>query len=186
MAQVIQASFATIIAKCKEKVQSYLASDLGINAAEAAAVVKIVSDREIPNFTGDRDVLLKVLGWVSNQEVFDGAGRTAFKITRFIDVVARSRLSSDPSDSDEAWLTGNGQLGTNLPELGHLRWEESALCALVGFVPVDGADNQLVWEPIRAERGTQPVKKPGQKRNCGESSARFQVAYLKLLHQPEL
>ena len=196
MAQVITASFGQIALACK----NHLAAQIPIITANPDLVIIVGRDaREVPHFTGERDVILRPGSFAAIDRAFDGAGRTCSKLTRYLEVMPRDRLLTDASDRDQYRLTNplppgqsldpNGAItGTpsdsHVASYGHFPWEETILSCLHGFWPKDGSLNLLTDCEIRLATGEGPIK--GEDRDTPDwmrSAFRMEVEYLTTLNQ---
>lgn len=169
MAGIIQSDPGTIIRACRAQVIAASAVD--------AALVKVAQRRNPPTLSGDKDCLLRLGGFVTLPETFDGAGRTCSVIQQDLEVTCRSRLYLDDTDNDLEWLDNES--------LGHIDWLLLCTQALQGFWPADAGDNLLTREPIRISRGQGPEKDRAEPA-WGESTVIFAFEYLFLFRQAEL
>ena len=174
MPSVIASGFGTILLSVK----SFLVAQLTLDAAQ----VKIVSrdKRRVPKFTGDKDVLLRPLNFISKQQDFDGGGRHTCRLKRWFDAFCRHRNFMDESQEDTSFLTDTSGSGQNDANLGFLEWEELVAATIAGHFPVDAGGNHLTCEEIRIWDGEQPDK-DADVSEWGDSGVRFEVEYFLLL-----
>lgn len=75
--------------------------------------------KDIPNLVGDRDLIIRVGGFMCDPGHEAAAGRSNTILRRRLDVILRSRTATDPTGSDLQWLTKEG--------LGHLEYEDAIM-----------------------------------------------------------
>lgn len=169
MATIIESGFGPIILAVKER----LVDELEIDATAVKIAARL--PREIPRLNGDRDIILKVGNFIHQQHVYQGAGRHVIRLTRWFDMVCRTRNYLDERQTDESWLTDT------VSSLGFFQWEEAAFLALCGFFPTDEDGNHLTVHELRVFDGETPDKDQIA-REWGGAAVRFECDYLLLLH----
>lgn len=132
--------------------------------------VRIVARAETKRFRGSQDILLRP-GPVSWDRGFDvGSGRMCPIIRRPLYVHIRTRLNTDPSDSDELRLTD--------PTYGHIPLEESICDVLLDFIPQGSAGEWFVQEPMHPlDYREEEEQQEGEARDWVETTLAFQLTY---------
>lgn len=84
------------------------------------------------------------------EEIFEGSGRVETRTVRRTSAVLWTRSGLDEEDRDEIRLTDQS--------LGHLDFEHKMFDALIAFQPVDSQNNWLVYQPIKPQAISAPMK----------------------------
>jgi hypothetical protein len=174
----IGGQFGKIVLAIKQQLVDYELTVGGTDDAVIlpATAIKIVARDQVPKFTADRDVLIRVGRLSVLSGTVQGAGRVATRAQRMVSVTPRTRLSLDESDRDEEWLTN--------ATLGHFLLEEQIIDALHLFFPLDanGVAPFLV-EPMRLMEGDQPGRDRQMPQMFGDTSLVYECVYMVTLDQ---
>lgn len=131
--------------------------------ANSDQVVYVARNRPPDHLAVDRDILLRPMRRRLVTPTFDGGGRIASQITRYVTVYARLQYIADKAISDAEWINRQDQ------------FEAAILDALLEFMPEDANGNALVTEPIRLLEGGEMTK--GDDDVWGDSLATYAVIY---------
>lgn len=123
-------------------IKSLIVTELSLSPSK----VLLVARSEIPNFTGDQDIIIRPGSPTPDDGFIQGSGRTASVVSRQIYIAIRTRFAVDISNSDERWLLD--------PTYGHLAREEQLINLLHLRWIKDASNNDLLIQPLRM---TKPV-----------------------------
>jgi len=115
----------------------------------------------MPALVGEKDIFIRVGGFVTNGPTVEAAGRSNTLITRQFDIIMRSRMAIDRTGTDLQWLTKEG--------LGHLEYEDDIFDVVQMWMSniADSVDGALVaeerlmvgdGEPLRVTAGSDAVR----------------------------
>jgi hypothetical protein len=141
--------------------------------------VHIVAKKEI-RFQADKEIYIRPGAPVRDAIVADGSGRYAMLIRRPITIDIGCRCALDTIND------GTVALCDTVQGLGLFQTEEQVL-QLTDTVLVDGANNALLWEPIRFIGGGEPpVLSDDDEASIGmnQSTLVFEIAYMADLVNP--
>ncbi len=122
-----------------------------------------------PSTKAEKLVYLRPRRFMAGQDEVRSAGRLDTRVMRQIDVYLRSRVSLDPINGDEIWLTDLNR--------GFFGLENDILNALQDFLPTDSDGNNLTCYDIRLLSGSE-ADKDAQAKGWGRASATYEVVHM--------
>lgn len=135
MATVIRAKFGQILKKMKARLISK-----GVASNERVVIVAPGRHKGPSLEYADHYVEVQPDSELTQIEIYHGAGRLDFRVTRKVRIITWTRLELDEPAEDEALLTHE--------DLGHFDHEDDAVDALAGFHPEDESQNALTVGPL--------------------------------------
>lgn len=135
MATVIRSKFRTILKLMKQRL-----IDKGVVTNERVVITAPGKRKGPSDEYADKYVELQPDSELTQIEIYHGAGRLDFRMTRKVRAIVWTRLELDEPNEDEALLTD--------PALGHFEVEDNVIDALAGYHPEDVDQNALTVGPL--------------------------------------
>jgi hypothetical protein len=165
MLGVIQAPLSLIL----QSIRPQLSLVTGVDPTRIFDVTEDAS--EVPHFTGERDILLRVDRFTNNAAQTAGAGRIDSRESQILSVIIRTRMNLDKSDRATDWFEDQ-QRGNDL-------LKASVLNALHLFWPEDSLGNLILYEPMRIYTGDPPRKDREEKNKMwGATTCHFELGQM--------
>jgi hypothetical protein len=141
----VRSSFKDILLRIKDQLVRWIE---GLDASH----VLITCRDNVPYYSGDHDIVLRVLGETPENEIINSAGRLDNRRWRRLRVIMRSRLVVDQVDMDVNRLCDE--------DIGHIVFEDAVCDALEEFFTQDDIQNTLQATNLKVRQLSDPEQDP--------------------------
>ncbi len=153
-------------------IKRHLASSKLLKLPKSAIRIIAQDNRSIPQFSGQRDILIRpggfsIIGALDGEA--ESAGRVETRARRVIYVFLRFTMNRDEAGSSEAWLTD--------PATGILAFEDMLFNLLQDFHPLNKRGEELTTQGLQLTDGNQEEKNIGKDVGWGSSCIALLATY---------